>query len=86
MQITLKKVITQNTGNCFFYISITRKRNTWPCYMWLYSVSQREVLKHQISQQRNWMEIKQELISKHKKVFCEFIDSIDFELLLQNEQ
>jgi len=48
--------------------------------------TQREVLKHQISQQRNWMEIKQELISKHKKVFCEFIESIDFEILLQNEQ
>jgi len=48
--------------------------------------SQREVLKHQINQERNWMEIKQELISKYKKVFCEFIDSIDFERLLQNEQ
>jgi len=48
--------------------------------------TQREVLKHQINQERNWMEIKQELISKHKKVFCEFIDSIDFELLVQNEQ
>ena len=46
---------------------------------------QREVLKHQINQERNWMEIKQELISKHN-VFCEFIDTIDFELLLQNEQ
>ena len=43
-------------------------------------------LKHHISQQRNWMEIKQELISKHTKVFCEFIESIDFELLQQNEQ
>ena len=43
--------------------------------------TQREVLKHQINQERNWMEIKQELISKHKKVFCEFIDSIDFELV-----
>ena len=32
------------------------------------------------------MEIKQELISKHNKVFCEFINSIDFELLLQNEK
>jgi len=31
--------------------------------------TQREVLKHQINQERNWMEIKQELISKHKKVF-----------------
>jgi len=48
--------------------------------------TQREVVKHKISQQRNWMEIKQELISKHKSVFCEFIESIDFELLLQNEQ
>ena len=48
--------------------------------------TQREVLKHQLSQQRNWMEIKQELLSKHTKVFCEFIESIDFELLQQNEQ
>jgi len=32
------------------------------------------------------MEIKQELISKHTKVLCEFIESIDFELLQQNEQ
>jgi len=47
---------------------------------------QREVLNHQISHQRNWMEIKQGLISKNKKVFCEFKNSIDFELLLQNEQ
>ena len=44
--------------------------------------TQREVLKHRLSQQRNWMEIKQELISKHTKVFCEFIELIDFELLL----
>ena len=48
--------------------------------------TQREVLKHQLSQQREWMEIKQELISKHTKVFCEFIESIDFELLQQNGQ
>jgi len=48
--------------------------------------TQQEVLKHQISQQRNWVEIKQELVSKHMKVFCEFIESIDFELLQQNEQ
>ena len=48
--------------------------------------TQREVLKHQINQERNWMEIKQELISKLKKLFCEIIDSIDFELLLQNEK
>jgi hypothetical protein len=32
------------------------------------------------------MEIKQELLSKHTTVFCEFIESIDFELLQQNEQ
>ena len=48
--------------------------------------TQREVLKYQTNQERNWMQIKQELISKHKKVFCEFIDTIDFERLLQNEQ
>jgi len=48
--------------------------------------TQREILKHQINEERNWTEIKQELISKHKKVFCEFIDTIDFELLIQNEQ
>ena len=32
------------------------------------------------------MEIKQEFISKHTKVFCEFIESIDFVLLQQNGQ
>ena len=47
--------------------------------------TKRQVLK-QINQERNWMEIKLELISKLKKVFCEFIDTIDFELLLQNQQ
>jgi hypothetical protein len=48
--------------------------------------TQREVLKHRLSQQRNWMEIKKELTSKNTKVICEFIVSTDFELLLQNEQ
>jgi hypothetical protein len=48
--------------------------------------TQREVLEHQLSQQRNWMEIKQELITKHMKVFWEFIEPIDFELLQQNGQ
>jgi len=55
-------------------------------FHWVKTRTQREVLKQQISQQRNWMEIKQEFISKPKKVFCEFTESIDFELLLQNEQ
>jgi len=32
------------------------------------------------------MEIKQERISKHTDMFCGFIESVDFELLLQNEQ
>jgi hypothetical protein len=27
-----------------------------------------------------------ELISKHTKVFCDFVESTDFELLQQNEQ
>ena len=48
--------------------------------------TEREILKHQINQERNWTEIKHELISKHKKAFCEFIDTIDFELLIENEQ
>jgi CHAT domain-containing protein len=47
---------------------------------------QREVLKQQTNQQRNWIECEQELISKHTKVFCDFVESIDFELLQQNEQ
>jgi ribonuclease HI len=45
---------------------------------------QREVLKQQTNQQRNWTECKQELISKHTNVFCDFIESIDFKLLQQN--
>ena len=45
--------------------------------------TQREVLKHQINQQRNWIEIKKELTSKHKKGICEFIGKFFFELLLQ---
>jgi len=48
--------------------------------------TQREALIHQTSQQQNWMKFKTELISKHTNVFCEFMDSIDFELLIQNEK
>jgi hypothetical protein len=47
---------------------------------------QREVLKQQTNEQQNWMEFKKELTSKHKKVFCDYIESIDFELLQPNEQ
>jgi len=45
----------------------------------------KEALKHRLSH-REWMEIKQELISKHTKVFCEFIESTDVKLLQQNGQ
>jgi ribonuclease HI len=45
---------------------------------------QREALKRKTKQQMNWPECKQELISKHTKAFCEFIESIDFEHLQQN--
>ena len=43
--------------------------------------TQRELLKHQISKQRNWPASKQELISKHRKWFSAYIESINFELL-----
>ena len=48
--------------------------------------TQREALIHQTIQQQNWMKFKPKRISKHTEVFCEFIDSIDFELLIQNEK
>ena len=48
--------------------------------------TQREALVQQTRQQQNWMKFKTELISKHTKVFSEFIDSIDFEMLIQNEK
>jgi hypothetical protein len=40
---------------------------------------QREVLKQQTNQQQNWMEC-------NTKMFCYYIESIEFELLQQNEQ
>ena len=48
--------------------------------------TQRELLKHQICKQTNWPASKQDLISKHRKLFGAFIESIDFELLQQNDQ
>jgi hypothetical protein len=47
---------------------------------------QREALKQKTNQQMNWLECKQELISKHTKVFCEFIESIDYEQLKKNKK
>ena len=47
--------------------------------------TQQELLKHQISKQRNWPESKQELISKYRKLFSAFIESIDFELIQQSD-
>jgi hypothetical protein len=39
--------------------------------------AQRELLKHQISKKRNWPASKQDLMTKHRKVFNVFIESID---------
>ena len=47
--------------------------------------TQQELLKHQISKQRNWPESKQELISKYRKLFSAFIEYIDFELIQQSD-
>jgi len=47
--------------------------------------TQQELLKHQTSKQRNWPESKQELISKYRKLFSAFIESVDFELIQQSD-
>jgi len=43
--------------------------------------TQRDLIKLQLSKQKNWPTNKVELITKHRKVFSEFIESIDFDLL-----
>ena len=46
---------------------------------------QRDILKHRINKTNKLQDYKQELITKYRKVYTEFIDSIDFEKL-QDEQ
>jgi len=43
--------------------------------------TQRDLIKLHPSKQKNWPANKVELITKHRKVFSEFIESIDFDLL-----
>jgi len=42
---------------------------------------QRGQIKLHLSKQENWPANKRELITKHRKLFSEFIESIDFDLL-----
>jgi len=48
--------------------------------------TQRDLLKLQLSKQKNWPASKVELITKHRKVFSEFIESIDFDLLQKSDK
>ena len=48
--------------------------------------TQRDLLKLQLSKQKNWPANKVELITKHRKVFSEFIESIDFDLLQKSDK
>jgi len=47
---------------------------------------QRDTLKRQINKPIKLQDNKQELITKHRKVYSEFVQSIDFDQLQQDEQ
>ena len=47
---------------------------------------QRDLLKRRINKQMNLQDNKQELITKYRKVYSEFIESIDFEQLQQGDK
>jgi len=42
---------------------------------------QRDLIKLHLRKQKNWPANKLELLTKHRKIFSEFIESIDFDLL-----
>jgi len=48
--------------------------------------TQRDLIKLQLSKQKNWPANKVELIIMHRKVFSEFIESIDFDLLQKSDK
>ena len=48
--------------------------------------TQRDLLKLQLSKQKNWPASKVELITKHRKVLSEFIESTDFDLLQKSDK
>jgi hypothetical protein len=47
---------------------------------------QREILKRRINKLMKFKDNKQELITKHWKVYSEYVESIDFDQLQQDEQ
>jgi len=47
---------------------------------------QRDLLKRRINKQMDLQDNKQELITKYRKVYSEFIESIDFEQLQQGDK
>ena len=47
---------------------------------------QRDLLKRRINKEMNLQDNKQELITKYRKVYSEFIESIDFEQLQQGDK
>ena len=47
---------------------------------------QRDILKRRINKPIKLQDNKQELITKHRKVYSEFVESIDFDQLQQDEQ
>jgi hypothetical protein len=48
--------------------------------------TQRDLIKLQLSKPENWPANKVELITKHRKVFSEFVESIDFDLLQKSDK
>ena len=48
--------------------------------------AQRDLLKHRINKSMNLQDNKLELITKYRKVYSEFIESIDFDLLQQSDK
>jgi len=47
---------------------------------------QRDTLKRRINKPIKLQDNKQELITKHRQVYSEFVESIDFDQLQQDEQ
>jgi hypothetical protein len=48
------------------------------------TVKQRDLLKRQLRAQGTWPVSKPELITKHREIFTEYIESVDFDQLQQN--
>jgi len=57
-----------------------------PLFNCIKTREQRDLLKRRINKQMNLPDNKQELITKYRKVYSEFIESIDFEQLQQGDK